>query len=234
MNRICEEIRKIILNNLSEITSCRHTGRLKQDNTFVSDGDLLCERLIADYIHTFYPEALLITEESYRDILKIKQSSAIVTVDPIDGTENFVSGLKEWGVGVSVYDADLKHVQSMILLPELNECIISGQSISRHCKSRICGLPSYMTAAHFNSLSSEYEYRITGCCMYNMFNVITGSFVRFSHLTGCYSWDILPGLNIALENGLSVMVEGNAYQGQFLLPGKKYHFEVYARQDTLD
>ena len=214
------------MTNLPEIIKRRSTGRLKDDNTFVSDGDLLCEQLIAEFIRKNHPKALLITEESFHDTSAIATSELIITVDPIDGTENFVSGLKEWGVGVSVYDSNLRHVQSMLLLPELNECIISGQQIERHKRSRICGLPSYMNRQNFESLTSGYEYRITGCCMYNMYNVITGAFAKFANLTGCYSWDILPGLNIALENNLTVTVEGKPYEGQFLYPGKKYYFEV--------
>lgn len=226
MSDICRNIREIILANLPEILSKRSTGRLKADNSFVSDGDLLCERLIADFIKANYPEALLITEESYQDVSNIEKADLIITVDPIDGTENFVSGLKEWGVGVSIFNKELLHLQSMILLPELNECVISGDNLKRISNSRICGLPSYMTPELFKTLSNEYEYRIMGCCMYNMFNVIRGSFAKFTHLTGCYSWDILPGLNLARENGLKVFVNGAAYNGEFLLPGIKYHFEV--------
>ena len=34
--------------------------------------------------------------------------------------------------------------------------------------------------------------------MYNMYNVIRGCYRQFLHLKGCYSWDILPGMNLAL------------------------------------
>lgn len=46
---------------------------------------------------------IVISEESANDLTDIDRVEYVVTVDPIDGTENFVSGLKEWGVGVSVY-----------------------------------------------------------------------------------------------------------------------------------
>lgn len=226
MNKICQQIKDLIKDNLSEILELRSTGRLKNDNTFVSEGDLLSERLIAEFIKREYPEALLITEESYRDVSTIAKAQLIITVDPIDGTENFVSGMKEWGIGVSIYDKSLTHIQSMIYLPELDECLITGDSLVRRSGSRICGLPSYMKTEHFLKLSGEFEYRIMGCCMYNMYNVITGVFAKFCHLTGCYSWDILPGLNLALEHGLDVTVNGEQYKGEFLYPGNKYRLEV--------
>ena len=84
-----------------------------------------------------------------------------------------------------------------------------------------------MKPEHFGQLGREYEYRQLGCCMMNMYNVIKGSFAKFVHVTGCYSWDVLPGLNLALEHGLSVEIEGKPYNGEFLAPGVKYKFSVY-------
>lgn len=69
-----------------------------------------------------------------------------------------------------------------------------------------------------------------GCCMYNMYNVIKGSYAEFCHLKGCFSWDILPGLNLALENNLYVEVDGQEYKGQFLAPNVRYKFRVLNAQ----
>ena len=223
---ICREIYAVIMQNLQQIIALRSTGRLKSDNTFVSEGDLLCQKIIFDYLKENLDDYIVFSEESENDITLIDSAKYIITVDPIDGTENFVSGLKEWGVGVSIYMGDI-HYQSMIALPELNICLCTGDNIERIQNSRICGLSSYMTAEDFATLANGMEYRIMGCCMYNMYNVIRGSYKMFQHLKGCYSWDILPGLNLAREYGLSIFVEGDEYKGQFLLPGKKYRFNVY-------
>lgn len=224
---ICEGIKEVILANLQEILKQRHTGRLKADNSFVSDGDLLCQRLIFDWIESnVKPSHLIISEESENDLSTLETVEYIITIDPIDGTENFVSGLKEWGVGVSVFRHG-DHYQSMILLPELDICLCTGDNIERTKKSRICGLSSYMTPADFESLGKGFEYRIMGCCMYNMYNVIKGSYCQFQHLKGCYSWDILPGMNLAIEYGLNVMIDDRPYKGEFLKPGLKYRFIVY-------
>lgn len=222
---ICRGINELILSNLPTILSKRNTGRLKPDNTFVSDGDLLCQRLIFDFLKENVHDYVVFSEESENDITQIDESKLIITIDPIDGSENFVSGLKEWGVGVSIYLGG-KHQQSMISLPELNVCLCTGAKIERIKNSRICGLSSYMKAEDFSQLDGSMEYRIMGCCMYNMYNVIRGSYKQFSHLKGCFSWDILPGLNLALENGLDVTINGAKYQGEFLLPGVRYKFTV--------
>jgi hypothetical protein len=59
-----------------------------------------------------------------------------------------------------------------------------------------------------------------------MFNVITGSFSSYENFKGARIWDILPGLNLALEHKLSVTVEGRKYQGEFLNPLEKYRFKI--------
>lgn len=222
---ICKDIRTIIKDNLNKILSLRNTGTFKTDNTFVSKGDLLCESLVFEYLKNNLTNYLVISEESCNDLSCIKDVEYVITVDPIDGTENFVSGLKEWGMGISIYRHG-KHYQSMILLPELNIHLCTGDKFERILNSRICGLPSYMTPNDFENLDKGFEYRIMGCCMYNMYNVIHGSYAMFQHLKGCYSWDILPGVNLALEHGLSVYINNVPYKGEFLEPGVKYKFMV--------
>lgn len=222
---ICRNIYQLIKNNLSVILSLRNTGILKADNTFVSKGDLLCESLVFGFLKDNLTDYIVISEESKNDLSKINEVEFVVTVDPIDGTENFVSGLKEWGIGVSVYRYG-KHYQSMIALPELDICLCTGDKLVKIQNSRICGLSSYMTSEDFEQLGKDFEYRIMGCCMYNMYNVIHGSFKQFQHLKGCYSWDILPGVNLAIEHGLDVVIDGKSYKGEFLQPGVKYRFIV--------
>lgn len=208
------------------ILKLRSTGTLKPDGTFVSQGDLLCESLVFDYLRENLDNYIVVSEESDNDLTNIDNVEFVVTVDPIDGTENFVSGLKEWGIGISVYRKGL-HFQSMLAMPELDICLCTGDTLNRVSKSRICGLSSYMTPEDFEKLGRGYEYRIMGCCMYNMYNVISGSYCRFQHLKGCYSWDLLPGLNLAIEHGLSVEIDGRPYCGEFLFPGIKYRVMLH-------
>ncbi len=224
---ICREIYDLIRANLSSILSYRDTGHLKEDGTFVSKGDLLCEEIIFKYLRDNLSNYSVISEESSKTLNPADACEFVVTVDPIDGTENFVSGLKEWGVGISIY-RNMQHYQSMIALPELGICLCSGDKIEKKFNSRILGLSSYMTQADFENLDTQYEYRIMGCCMYNMYNVIRGSYKQFQNIKGCYSWDLLPGINIALEQGLDVEIDNKKYSGEFLEPNKKYQVKVVA------
>ncbi|PWJ60396.1 myo-inositol-1(or 4)-monophosphatase [Dyadobacter jejuensis] len=221
---ICTDIKEIIIQHLPAIIKLRDTKILKEDNSFVSQGDLLCEQLIKSYISEWCPEYYLISEESPENNMQNYVQDHVIVLDPIDGTENFVSGLKEWGVAVSVYKNGI-HQESMLALPELDNYLITGDRFNRF-QSRIAGISSSLSQEDILKLEPGFEYRIIGCCVYNMYNVITGSFATFENPKGAKVWDILPGLNLALENNLSVTVNQTTYYGQLLEPSQKYRFKI--------
>ncbi|WP_269237135.1 inositol monophosphatase family protein [Flavobacterium flavigenum] len=224
MNSICLDIKNIIQENLSEILLLRNTKVKKEDDSYVSKGDLLCETLIKNYMKDNLPDFGLISEESPESNLENFKKPNIVILDPIDGTENFVSGLKEWGVAVCVY-IDGIHQQSMLALPELDSYMITGDKFEKF-ESRIAGISSSLTKEDILKLEPGFEYRIIGCAVYNMYNVIKGSFFSFENPKGAKVWDIIPGLNLALENNLNVNVNGKEYHGELLEPNKKYRFRI--------
>jgi myo-inositol-1(or 4)-monophosphatase len=215
----------IIRDNLDQIITLRTLKHKKEDESYVSKGDLLVDKLIADFVDQNYTNYILVSEEKYGgEYIPVNQFDYVIVVDPIDGTENFVSGLKEWGIGISVYIQN-EHHESMIALPELDEYIMTGHQFERF-DSRIAGLSSSLNKHHLMDLVEGYEYRITGCCMYNMLQVIKGSFKTFQNPKGAHSWDILPGLNLAIENNLEVLIDNKKYNGEFLQPIQKYRFSI--------
>ena len=215
---IIEEIKNLIKVHLNEIISLRNTKILKDDGSYVSQGDLLCENLVKQYIKENFPE------ENTINWIKDK----VIILDPIDGTENFVSGLKEWGVAVCVYENGV-HKESMLALPELDCYLKTGDTFERF-ESRICGISSSLTKEDILKLEPGFEYRIIGCAVYNMYNVVTGSFFSFENPKGAKVWDIIPGLNLALENGLSVVVNNQEYKGELLSPNEKYIFKILNKE----
>ena len=127
-------------------------------------------------------------------------------------------------MSVCVYK-NLQHVESMLALPELNEYIITGDTFMPF-ESRIYGLSSSFNKEDLLQLEEGYEYRIIGCCVYNMLNVVKGAYKVFENPKGAWIWDIIPGLNLALENNLNVNVNGKEYHGELLEPNKKYRFRI--------
>ncbi|MBB6002410.1 inositol monophosphatase family protein [Arcicella rosea] len=224
---ICNQIKEIIINNLPEIISLRKEKMLKEDGSYVSKGDFLCEKLVKDFIASEMSDYFLVSEESPEINNANSKKDKVIILDPIDGTENFVSGLKEWGVAICIYENGV-HKESMLALPELN-CYLKTGDIFEKFESRICGISSSLTKEDILKLEPGFEYRIIGCAVYNMYNVVTGSFFSFENPKGAKVWDIIPGLNLALENGLSVTVNNTQYHGELLDPNQKYIFKVQNR-----
>ena len=50
MNNICENFKQIIINSMEDIKNLKNKTIQKSDNSFVSEGDLLVQKLIADEI----------------------------------------------------------------------------------------------------------------------------------------------------------------------------------------
>jgi myo-inositol-1(or 4)-monophosphatase len=222
----CKEIAKIIKSRLGDILTLRSRITQKEDESYVSEGDLLIQSIVFDYLSKYLTEYELISEEMapFTDAnWNIKGS--YVVLDPIDGTENFISGLREWGVGISIFKKGV-HQESCIYLPELNDIQITGMEIQKY-NSRIIGLSSSLSKHDIVNLPElNSEYRIIGCSMYNTLSAVRGSFLFFENVKGVNCWDILPGLNLALEHNCTVRVDGEPYTGQMLFPVKKYKIHI--------
>ena len=223
---IAKEVIKEVSNNLNEILSLRNKKTQKQDGSFVTEGDIKCQNIILDVVNNKFGDLNLeiVSEEISSKDFSYDSTKNYIVVDPIDGTENFCSGLKEWGISLSTFLKD-KHHESVIFLPELNEHLKTGDFLN-YFQSRIVGLSSNLSKIEIDHKDQYEEYRIMGCCVYNMLNVIRGSYKSFSNFNGAYSWDVLAGFNLALEHGLKVVVDGKNYEGQFLYPNKRYSFSI--------
>lgn len=221
-SELCERIRRA----LPTVLAGRDHLRLKGDNSYVSEGDLLIQSIVDAWVRERLPDYQLISEEMAPFDEVWNPTGKYVILDPIDGTENFISGLKEWGIGLSIY-ANGQHQESCIYLPELDEQQITGMSMKRF-HSRIVGLSSSLSAEDMVNLKWQQgvEFRIIGCAMYNLLMASRGSFKAFENVKGVNCWDILPGLNLAREAGCKTWVDNEPYKGQILFPTKKYRVRI--------
>tara|TARA_B110000208_G_scaffold181648_1_gene232612 strand:+ start:405 stop:1028 length:624 start_codon:yes stop_codon:yes gene_type:complete len=201
----------------------RATRTQKEDGSYVTKGDLLVESIVKETILSKLPSALIISEEMDNET-SVGTEGDVFVVDPIDGTENFTSGFAEWGVSVAHY-RDSVHAASLLYCPEMDLVVQTGDTFERF-QSRVRGLSSSLSMEDLIKATQGYEYRILGCCVYNMINVARGSFCSFENPKGANSWDILAGLNIALEHGLKVTVNDKEYHGEYLPHTQKYRFKV--------
>lgn len=212
--------------SLSDVLLGRDQVWLKEDNSYVSEGDLLVQRIAVNLIKKYCPNHQLISEEMAPFGDAWDPLGNYVVLDPIDGTENFISGLKEWGVGLSIY-TNGQHQESCIYLPELDERQITGMPMKRY-HSRIMGLSSSLTSEDVANLKWQdgVEFRIIGCAMYNLLMAARGAFKVFENVKGVNCWDILPGLNLARDAGCQTWVDNQPYLGQMLFPNKKYRVRI--------
>lgn len=213
--------------HLEEIISKRSQRESKDDGSYVTQGDLLVQNIIRQHMENMLADPLMVSEEMNNASTTPGADAFVIVVDPIDGTENFTSGLAEWGVSASCYHSGI-HLASLIGCPEIGHWLMTGDNITRH-ESRIRGLSSSLTIEEIQESTRGYEYRISGCCVYNMLSVIRGSFLSFENPRGVWSWDILGGLNLALEHGLNVELENKPYAGQYLTPDRRYRFKIENR-----
>jgi len=221
-----KRIRHRVTTELDEILHLRNSRTRKADNSYVTNGDLRVQAICLQEINQIGAKnVVVISEENSNRDTEPECDQITFIIDPIDGTENFTSGLPEWGISISCYSGP-NHLASMIGCPEYSTWYISGDLPADTYQSRIHGLSSSLTKEEIVHAAGGYEYRVMGCCVYNMINVIRGSFSTFENPKGACSWDILGGLNLALEMGLLVSVNEVKYAGEYLPPDRKYRFKV--------
>ena len=61
MNNICQKFKQIIINNLEDIKNLKNKTIKKNDNSFVSEGDLLVQKLISQEINKNHKNFFLIS-----------------------------------------------------------------------------------------------------------------------------------------------------------------------------
>lgn len=220
------KLKKLIHESLTEIYKHRFEIEYKDDDSPVTKADLVLNNLIIDFLMKSIKDLTILSEELPLEDFKFNQGYTVV-IDPIDGTENFKSGLKEWGVAISIWH-NQKHAGSLIYLPEMDIHLITGTKVKK-IDSRIIGLSSSMSNEFIPIIQKNRENRIMGCAVYNFYNVIRGSYKEFINPKGAYVWDLLAGLQLALENGCEVYVDGKVYDGRFLEPNKKYRVHIKNR-----
>jgi myo-inositol-1(or 4)-monophosphatase len=226
VGRILDGVTRIVVDNRPAIEATRYDISWKADGSPVTASDVFLETTIRDYILAELPDAVFIGEESFTTLDAVG-ARPIALLDPIDGTENFCSGLPIWGVSFALWQEG-EHLGSMLLLPELGQSLRTGQPLTK-LRSRITGFSSSFSEDILSQMRDCDESRIMGCAVYNLYNVIRGTFARFSNPKGARSWDLLPGLMLALEHGCDVHLDGVPFDGKFLDPSRKYRVDIHHR-----
>lgn len=226
---LLEGVRDFVEASLPEVQALRYFVEYKSDGSPVTQADKWLEDNVHKWLLERCPGLQFIGEETFDANQWTEQNGVLAVLDPIDGTENFCSGLKEWGVSLGLW-SEGQHLGSLLMLPELGESLITGDKPQK-LNSRITGFSSSYHSAIAAGIAEAVEYRVTGCAVYNLYNVTRGAFSRFINPKGAYVWDLLPGIMLALEHGCEVILDEEPYNGQLLDPTRKYRVDIRHRYD---
>jgi myo-inositol-1(or 4)-monophosphatase len=224
-----KKVKRTIQKELKRNANLRFNFKLKDDSSPITEMDKLFNEKIHKLSKKFFKEVIFISEESELPKLKNIKDEFVLIVDPLDGTENFKSGLKEWGVSISIYK-NKKHIDSFIFLPELNiELIYSKKYKFNQIDSRIIGISSSINE-HAINLIKDYknaQIRIMGCAIYNLYNVCVGNYKEYYAFNN-HSWDIQASLNLIKKfTNKKIIINGELYSGKLLDPNKEYSISIF-------
>lgn len=225
---IISEVRLFI----HQVTAYKTNFIHKSDGSPVSYLDLRIESLIKELMINLCPEFQLISEESE---IPSELKGNYIVVDPVDGTENFVSGIPIWGIGIAMF-IDNRLMGSWILFPEIKMEISSKaiKSIIGQAKDDfrspepISRVVAYSSNTNWEKEISAFprEMRVFGCSLFNLVLATKGAVKFVGSKEGAKVWDIVPAMLVAIECGKKVLVNGKEYELEFLDPNKRYMVEI--------
>ena len=204
----------------------------KNDGSPVGDLDIAIENFIQVHLPVLLPGFQLIGEES---ALPTYWSGNYLVVDPVDGTENFVSGIPIWGTGIALF-VDNHLTASWVFFPEismgfaseaLGGFLVENSRIFRG-PLRDSRVQAYSSNSDWGLVVNDFpeEIRVFGCSLFNLSLAATSSLTFKSSTKGVRLWDIAPAVLLALESGKSVKVNGEEYIGEFLDPNLRFVVEI--------
>ncbi len=230
INKLASHLVQVNVININKI-------EIKEDLSPVSNVDLEIEEMVKVLLNDHLPEASLITEESKFEF-DLKSKSTFVVLDPIDGTENFISGLPIWGTGLALF-YESKLVAGCILFPEMRliaktsniffDDLNTYRTFRKHTQDSRIKLFSSNSTWENQVNNFGQENRIFGCSLFNLTQAALGNGSYYSSEVGVKLWDIAPALAIALEHGAEVRVNGIEFDGQVLDPYSRFMVEIQVR-----
>ena len=208
----------------------------KTANDLLTENDLITERYLVEQIRAHFPQANIISEETYA---QARLQGFSMVIDPIDGTCNYAVGSDRFGIQIAVFE-DEQCIAALLHFPTSEETIwatlgggawYNGQPITTN--------PTISSQDGMLLLSDYYpNISIPMDRQFALVQQLQGDFLKTRHLGAacvdfaslvkgqalayiCYYhhiWDIAPGLLIVREAGCCCsFLDGSAYR--YGIPG---------------
>lgn len=215
----------------------------------VSEADLNTELLIRDRLSQRFPEDAFLGEET--GISTFEADQGIWVVDPIDGTQPFVSGLSSWCVSIAfVKNGALQF--GMVYAPERDELFaggvdfaatLNGQPVGEHTgrsvKDGVIGVgysprvkPAIFLPIFTRFLDSGGMFYRDGSGALMLCYVASGRLLGYiePHIN---SWDCLGAIAVIRAAGLKTndfLADDGLNKGNYLVAGNE---TIYAELDAI-
>ncbi|MEM4348305.1 MAG: inositol monophosphatase [Candidatus Anstonellaceae archaeon] len=110
--------------------------KLKGRRDMATSADLAAEKFIVDRIAKEFPDAKILSEESFSS--QDLEADSLFVIDPIDGTHNFIWGIPIYGVSVAYFSSGKPVAGGIYFIPQKkllfaekgNRSIMDGKPIS--------------------------------------------------------------------------------------------------------
>jgi 3'(2'), 5'-bisphosphate nucleotidase len=194
---------------------------LKSDNSPVTEADFASNEIITKKLSMLFPEIPFVSEENaYEDNIKAAQSDLFWSLDPLDGTTNFIKGEELFTINLALInkgvpvigflylptrkicycgfgDQVFKRDNGMVTrVQRINDNSVKSFVLSNRADLKIVEKIRYIIApdASYNILSSAYKYSV----------LVEGKADCFPCCNALHEWDVAAGH--AIVNALGGMV----------------------------
>jgi fructose-1,6-bisphosphatase/inositol monophosphatase family enzyme len=203
----------------------------------VTEADVNAERLITARLRERYPSAMVVGEEACSEVPALLDglgdAELAFTVDPVDGTFNFASGVPLFGVMLAVVVRG-ETIAGIIHDPVGKDWLIAARGAGSHIShsngslekvhvappvpiSRMTGAVSWQyldepersrLARNQTKALSQFAYR----CAAHEYRLLASGHAHFVVYNKLMPWDHLPGVLIHQEaGGHAARIDGSAY-----------------------
>ena len=215
----CEVVRDagaLALRYFSDLSSLKVQSKGVQD--MVSDADINTEKLIRDTIAVHFPDDAFLGEES-ASTFEIAKGKGTWIVDPIDGTQPFVNGIRSWCISIAFVDGH-EFKLGVVFDPNTDELFAaqSGKGATLNGKVISCSPASSLSeglvsVGYSNRVTPEDTlgplerlmrndgmYHRSGCGALSLAHVAAGRLIGYfePHMN---SWDFSAAALIVQEAG---------------------------------
>ena len=197
--------------NIFKKLSKNNEIRKKADQSLVGKHDIEIQNKLKDIIIKEYPQIKqFLMEERFRkkNFRKINFNDPLAIIDPIDGTENYISNNKFYGSTISLLNIK-KNINSLFIPSE--NALVSDENIfkisKKPKKNNKLILASTKCLSEINRINPNI--RILGSASYMFYLFIIGNCREFIYCNGAKIWDCYTGLSLCNKLGCKIKIKNN-------------------------